>query len=80
MFMIKYDKNFVYYLGFLWSDGFVERMSPLGLKEVVTIQYTGKPIRTIAKAPEIFEKIELDVRFIRRPSASSGASSSRSPR
>jgi len=25
MFMIKYDKNFVYYLGFLWSDGFVER-------------------------------------------------------
>ena len=23
--MIKYDKNFVYYLGFLWSDGFVER-------------------------------------------------------
>lgn len=25
MFMIKYDKNFVYYLGFLWSDGFIER-------------------------------------------------------
>jgi hypothetical protein len=25
MFMVKYDKNFVYYLGFLWSDGFVER-------------------------------------------------------
>lgn len=23
--MIKYDKNFVYYMGFLWSDGFVER-------------------------------------------------------
>jgi len=20
-----YDKNFVYFLGFLWSDGFIER-------------------------------------------------------
>jgi len=23
--MIEYDKNFVYFLGFLWSDGFIER-------------------------------------------------------
>jgi len=23
--MIKYDKNFTYLLGYLWSDGYVER-------------------------------------------------------
>lgn len=23
--MIRYSKEFVYYLGFLWSDGFIER-------------------------------------------------------
>jgi hypothetical protein len=29
--MVKYDKNFAYYLGFLWSDGFLER-SRIGIE------------------------------------------------
>lgn len=23
--MIAYDKNFVYFLGYLWADGFIDR-------------------------------------------------------